>query len=129
MSKLFVPHIFTSESVGEGHPDKVCDQISDAILDACLALDPFSRVACETSVGTNLCVNVGEITCKGWEKVNSQAIAREVIKDIGYNRPAEGFSYDTFTYICGLHGQSPDISQGVGRGSPETPRYLRELYR
>ena len=120
MSKLLVPHVFTSESVGEGHPDKVCDQISDAVLDACLALDSSAHVACETAVGTNLCVNVGEITCKGWEKINPQAIARGVVKDIGYDRPMEGFSYDTLSYICGLHGQSPDINQGVSRGTPET---------
>ena len=119
MSKLFVSHVFTSESVGEGHPDKVCDQISDAILDACLAQDSAAHVACETAVGRNLCANVGEITCKGWGKVDPQAIARAVVKDIGYDRPGEGFSYDTFTYVCGLHGQSPDINQGVSRGSAE----------
>jgi S-adenosylmethionine synthetase len=119
MSKLSTPHVFTSESVGEGHPDKVCDQISDAILDAALAQDSGSHVACETAVGTNLCVNIGEITCKGWSKVDPQAIARQVCKDIGYDRPAEGFSYDTFAYVSALHGQSGDINQGVSKLSLE----------
>src|SRR5665647_3593319 len=107
---------FTSESVSEGHPDKVCDQISDAIVDACLAQDPRSRVACETLATTNLVVNAGEITCSGWEKINPEAIAREVVRDIGYNRPELLFSADTFEYMCRLHGQSPDISQGVTEG-------------
>ncbi len=119
MSKLSFPHVFTSESVGEGHPDKVCDQISDAILDACLAQDSGAHVACETAVGTNLCVNVGEITCAGWDKVDPQAIARRVCKDIGYDRPAEGFSCDTFAYVSALHGQSGDINQGVAKASAE----------
>lgn len=115
MSKLAVRHVFTSESVSEGHPDKVCDQISDAVLDACLAGDPGARVACETAVGPNLVVNLGEITCKHWDKINPQLIAQEVVRDIGYNVPAEMFSYDTFSYVNGLHGQSPDIAQGVDR--------------
>lgn len=115
MSKLATRHVFTSESVSEGHPDKVCDQISDAILDACLAHDSCSHVGCETAVGTNLVVNVGEITCKEWGKINSQAIAREVVKDIGYDTPSEGFSYDTFNYVSALHGQSVDIAQGVNK--------------
>ena len=115
MSKLTTRHIYTSESVSEGHPDKVCDQISDAILDACLANDPTAHVACETAAGTNLVVNVGEITCRNWEKINPQAIAREVVKDIGYDTPAEGFSYDTFNYVSALHGQSCDIAQGVNK--------------
>ncbi|MDD4101563.1 MAG: methionine adenosyltransferase [Kiritimatiellae bacterium] len=115
MSKLATRHIYTSESVSEGHPDKVCDQISDAILDACIAHDSAAHVACETAAGTNLVVNVGEITCKEWEKINPQAIAREVVKDIGYDTPAEGFSYDTFNYVSALHGQSLDIAQGVNK--------------
>ncbi|WP_249262676.1 S-adenosylmethionine synthetase N-terminal domain-containing protein, partial [Leptospira interrogans] len=81
--------IFTSESVGEGHPDKVCDQISDAVLDAYLEQDPKSRVACETLVTTNLVVIAGEITSKG--KVDAQEIARNVIRDIGYNDITMGF--------------------------------------
>ena len=115
MSKLHIPHVFTSESVSEGHPDKVCDQISDAILDACLARDPASHVACETAVGTDLCVNLGEITCSGWDQVDPEAIARQVCRDIGYDRAAEGFSWDTFRYLNALHGQSPDINQGVSK--------------
>lgn len=119
MSKLLIPHVFTSESVSEGHPDKVCDQISDAILDACLALDPDSHVACETAVGTDICVNVGEISCAKWDEIDPQAIARTVCREIGYDRPDEGFSWDTFRYVNALHGQSADISQGVRRGSRE----------
>ncbi len=115
MSKLTTRHVYTSESVSEGHPDKVCDQISDAILDACIANDPAAHVACETAAGTNLVVNVGEITCKNWEKINPQAIARDVVKDIGYDTPAEGFSFDTFNYVSALHGQSLDIAQGVNK--------------
>lgn len=119
MSKLSARHIYTSESVSEGHPDKVCDQISDAILDACLAQDPKAHVGCETAVGPNLVVSLGEITCKGWDKINPQAIAREVVKDIGYDDPSEGFSYDTFNYLCAIHGQSPNIEMGVNRPRPE----------
>lgn len=119
MSKLSIRHVYTSESVSEGHPDKVCDQISDAILDACLLVDPTSHVACETAVGPNLVVNIGEISCKEWSKINPQRIASEVIKDIGYDDPAEGFSWDTFNYVNALHGQSPDINQGVSRATLE----------
>ncbi|MDR2850129.1 MAG: methionine adenosyltransferase [Verrucomicrobiota bacterium] len=115
MSKLLTRHVYTSESVSEGHPDKVCDQISDAILDACITNDPAAHVACETAAGTNLVVNVGEVTCKNWEKINPQAIAREVVKDIGYDTPSEGFSFDTFNYVSALHGQSVDIAQGVNK--------------
>jgi S-adenosylmethionine synthetase len=113
MSKIRADHVFTSESVSEGHPDKVCDQISDAILDACLAADPKSRVACETLVSTNLVVNAGEITCPGWNKINPEAIARRVVREIGYDREELEFCADTFEYIGRLHEQSPDISQGV----------------
>jgi S-adenosylmethionine synthetase len=116
MSKINVDHVFTSESVSEGHPDKVCDQISDAILDACLAQDAKSRVACETLVSTNLVVNAGEITCKGWDKIKPEAIAREVVRGIGYDRTELEFCADTFEYICRLHEQSPDIAQGVDEG-------------
>ena len=116
MSKNRSTHVFTSESVSEGHPDKVCDQISDAILDACLAKDAESRVACETLTTTNLVVNAGEITCKEWDSINSEKIAREVVREIGYDREELEFSADTFEYINRLHGQSPDISQGVTEG-------------
>ena len=113
MSKIRADHVFTSESVSEGHPDKVCDQISDAILDACLAQDSRSRVACETLVSTNLVVNAGEITCSGWDKINPEAIARQVVREIGYDCKELEFCADTFEYIGRLHEQSPDISQGV----------------
>lgn len=115
MSKLSTRHIYTSESVSEGHPDKVCDQISDAILDACLVQDPSTHVACETAVGPNLVINLGEISCRNWEKIDPQMIAREVVKEIGYDDPSEGFSYDTFEYVSALHGQSADIKMGVNR--------------
>ena len=116
MSKILADHVFTSESVSEGHPDKVCDQISDAILDACLEKDPSSRVACETLTTTNLVVNAGEITCAGWGDIDPEAIARSVVQDIGYDRDELYFSADSFEYINRLHGQSPDISQGVTSG-------------
>jgi len=116
MSKISADHVFTSESVSEGHPDKVCDQISDAILDACLAEDPKSRVACETLVTTNLVVNAGEITCAGWDQINPEAIARQIVREIGYEAEKLLFCADTFEYIDRLHGQSPDISQGVTEG-------------
>jgi S-adenosylmethionine synthetase len=113
MSKIRTDHIFTSESVSEGHPDKVCDQISDAILDACLAQDSRSRVACETLVSTNLVVNAGEITCSGWDRIHPESIARQVVREIGYDRTELEFCADTFEYVGRLHEQSPDISQGV----------------
>ncbi|MDX9868576.1 MAG: methionine adenosyltransferase [Kiritimatiellia bacterium] len=119
MSKMMTRHVYTSESVSEGHPDKVCDQISDAILDACLVNDPAAHVACETAVGSNLVVNVGEITCKNWDQINPEKIAREVVRDIGYDTPSEGFSFDTFNYVCALHGQSVDIARGVNKVKPE----------
>ena len=116
MSKLNTNHVFTSESVSEGHPDKVCDQISDAILDSCLHKDPESRVACETAVTTNFVVNIGEITCSGWDKIDPEKIARDVVRDIGYDREELLFYSDSFEYLCRIHGQSPDISQGVSKG-------------
>ena len=108
-------HVFTSESVSEGHPDKVADQISDAILDACLKLDSHAHVACETMVGPDMVVNMGEITAKGFDKVDTRAIAAKVIKRIGYDRESERFSWRNFEYVSRLHGQSPDILQGVSR--------------
>ena len=119
MSKLNTRHIYTSESVSEGHPDKVADAISDAVLDACLALDDHAHVACETACGKNLVVNLGEITCRGFDRLNPKAIAQQVIQRIGYDDPAEGFCYDDFTYINNLHTQSPDIDRGVSRANPE----------
>ena len=114
MSKISVPHIFTSESVSEGHPDKVCDQISDAILDACLADDPESRVACETLATTELIVISGEITTRS--KVNWQEIALQVVRDIGYTDEKVGFSADNAKVMVAIHKQSADISQGVTAG-------------
>ncbi|MGD2269131.1 MAG: methionine adenosyltransferase [Desulfobacterales bacterium] len=116
MSKIKAEHIFTSESVGKGHPDKLCDQISDAILDTCLVKDPASRVACETLAGYNLIINVGEITCDGWEEIDPETIARSVVKEIGYDNAELKFWNDSFDYICRIHGQSQDISQGVSKG-------------
>ncbi len=114
MSKILAPHIFTSESVSEGHPDKVSDQISDAILDACLKQDPFSRVACETLCTTNLIVISGEITTSA--NVDWEAIARKVVREIGYNSHDVGFSADDCEVVIKIHTQSPDISQGVTEG-------------
>lgn len=108
-------HVFTSESVSEGHPDKVADQISDAILDACLKADRHAHVACETMVGPDVVVNMGEITCRNFEKIKPQAIAKRIVRKIGYDNPEEHFSWDTFNYTSYLHGQSPDIAQGVNR--------------
>ena len=119
MTKKTHCHVFTSESVSEGHPDKVADQISDAILDECLKRDPHAHVACETMCGHNVVVNMGEITCRGFERIDTEAIARKVAKKIGYDSADEGFSWDTFKYVSHLHGQSPDIAQGVNRKTRE----------
>jgi len=116
MSKLRNSHVFTSESVSEGHPDKVCDQISDAVLDACLKEDPASRVACETAVTTNFLINIGEITCNGWQNIDPETLARQVVREIGYDRDELLFCCDTFEYSCHIHSQSSDISQGVSQG-------------
>ncbi|HMZ60652.1 MAG TPA: methionine adenosyltransferase, partial [Leptospiraceae bacterium] len=107
-------YIFTSESVSEGHPDKVCDQISDAILDAFLAQDLKSRVACETLVTTNLVVIAGEITSQG--RVDTQEVARDVIRKIGYNDINMYFDADFAVVSSHVHRQSPDIAQGVNEG-------------
>jgi S-adenosylmethionine synthetase len=106
--------LFTSESVSEGHPDKVADQVSDAILDAIFSQDPHSRVACETLVTTNLCVLAGEITTGA--VVDYGTVARETIKRIGYDDPAMGFDYETCAVMSSLHKQSQDIAQGVNEG-------------
>jgi len=116
MSKINADHVFTSESVSAGHPDKVCDQISDGVLDACISADPKSRVACETLVAHDTVVNAGEITCSAWDKINTEAIARQVVKEIGYDREALKFWHESFNYISRLHGQSPDIAIGVNEG-------------
>ncbi len=107
-------YLFTSESVTEGHPDKVCDQISDAILDEMFRQDPHSRVAVETLTTTGLIVVAGEVTTKGY--VDVQNTVRKTIRDIGYNKPEYGFDADQCAVIVSLHEQSPDISQGVTEG-------------
>ncbi len=109
MSKI----LFTSESVTEGHPDKICDAISDAILDAYLEQDPMSRVACETMATTGLILISGEITSTA--DVDVQKIARETVRRIGYDRAKYGFDCDTCAVVSAIHGQSPDIAMGVNK--------------
>jgi len=106
--------LFTSESVGEGHPDKVADQISDAVLDAILMQDKYARVACETLVTTGMAVIAGEITTTAYADL--PAIVRQTIKDIGYNDSSMGFDYETCAVLTSIDQQSPDISQGVSLG-------------
>jgi S-adenosylmethionine synthetase len=107
-------YLFTSESVTEGHPDKIADQISDAILDAILAEDPLGRVACETLVTTGLAVVAGEITTSSY--VDFPTIVRETIKEVGYTRAKYGFDYETCGVLSSIHEQSPDIAMGVDPG-------------
>jgi S-adenosylmethionine synthetase len=104
-------HLFTSESVTEGHPDKICDQISDSVLDDLVAQDPKSRVACETLVTTGLVLIAGEITTNGY--CDFQKLVRSVVRDIGYTKALYGFDYKTCCVISSIHEQSPDISMGV----------------
>ena len=105
-------HLFTSESVTEGHPDKICDQISDAVLDAFLEVDPYARVACEVSVATGLVLVIGEISSSA-DYVDISAIARRTIKEIGYTRAKYGFDSSTCAVLTSLNEQSADIAQGV----------------
>jgi len=107
-------YLFTSESVGEGHPDKVCDQISDGILDEVLRQDPYGRVACESYVTMGLLIVGGEITTTGYVDVHN--ITRNILKEIGYTHPKYGFDYHTCAVINTIHSQSPDIAQGVNTG-------------
>lgn len=106
-------YLYTSESVSEGHPDKMCDQISDAVLDAIIAKDPNARVACECATTTGLVVVIGEITTSTY--VDIEKIVRDTVRDIGYTRGKYGFDADTCGVIVSIHEQSPDIAQGVDR--------------
>ncbi len=110
-------YFFTSESVTEGHPDKVADQISDAVLDTLLAQDPDSHVACETLVTTGMAVIAGEISTRGYADLPS--VVRETIREIGYNSSEMGFDWQTCAVISSIDKQSPDIAQGVLRTAPE----------
>ena len=107
-------YLFTSESVTEGHPDKIADQVSDAVLDAVLRDDPNGRVACETLLTTGLIVLAGEITTTA--SVKFADVAREAVRDVGYTRAKFGFDADTCAVLSSLHGQSPDIAMGVDPG-------------
>ena len=105
--------LFTSESVTEGHPDKICDQISDAVLDALMEQDPMSRVACETAITTGLVLVMGEITTKGY--VDIQKIVRDTVREIGYDRGKYGFDSENCGVITAIDEQSTDIAMGVDK--------------
>ena len=104
-------HLFTSESVSEGHPDKIADQISDAILDAILTQDTKARVACETLVKTGMVILAGEVTTEAW--VDAEAVVRQTIKEIGYNSSEMGFDWESCAVLTAIGKQSPDIAMGV----------------
>jgi S-adenosylmethionine synthetase len=109
-------HLFTSESVSEGHPDKLADRISDSVLDAVLAQDPMGRVACETLVTTGLCMIAGELTYRDDVKINFTEVARKTIEDTGYTNAAYGYDFKTCAVLNALGRQSPDIAMGVDTG-------------
>ncbi|NWF78088.1 MAG: methionine adenosyltransferase, partial [Chloroflexi bacterium] len=104
-------YLATAESVTEGHPDKLCDQISDAILDAMLEQDPFARVACEVSVAMGMVIVLGEVTCQGYVEIPE--VVRQVVKDVGYTKPEYGFEYRTCGVLVSIKEQSRDIADGV----------------
>jgi S-adenosylmethionine synthetase len=114
-------YLFTSESVSKGHPDKVADLISDAVVDAMLTLDPRARVACETLVTNGLVVVAGEVTCRGFDKVDIRALVRKTIRDVGYPDEALGYNGKGYEIMVALHPQSPEIAQGVDEtaGKPQ----------
>ena len=115
--------LFSSESVTEGHPDKLCDQVSDAVLDALLAKDPMSRVACETATTTGTVLVAGEITTTAYADVIG--IVRDVVKDIGYTNAHYGFDYETCGVLTAIKPQSPDIARGVDRAQDDGGLELR----
>ncbi len=118
--------LFSSESVTEGHPDKMCDQISDAVLDEILAADPMARVACETAVTTGLVLVMGEITTSCY--VDIQSIVRRTVREIGYDRAKYGFDCDTCAVLTSIHEQSPDIAQGVNESLEHRDGNLQEEF-
>lgn len=117
--------LFTSESVTEGHPDKICDQVSDAVLDACLEQDPLSRVACETAAKTGMIMVLGEITTKAF--VNFDDLVRKVVKEIGYDHSDKGFDGNTCAVLSAIASQSPDIALGVDHAMEDKTGEMKDM--